>query len=98
MFVWFVPVRKLKPVIANVPSTPGAFMAMSDTRFDHRFGAIDRGGIRQHDGDDEIALVLLRNESGRHGLEAEIRQVKQADSRRPSTSAESRTTRFNTAT
>ena len=33
MFVWFVPVRKSKPVIAKVPSTPGDFKAMSETRF-----------------------------------------------------------------
>ena len=64
---------------ANVPSTPGVFMRDVGQPIQHRVGAIDRGRIRQLHGDDEIALVLLRNEAGRHRLEAEIRQDEQAD-------------------
>ena len=32
VFVWLVPVRRLKPVMANVPSTPAVFRPISDIR------------------------------------------------------------------
>ncbi len=31
-FVWFVPVKRLNPVMAKVPSTPGVARPIADTR------------------------------------------------------------------
>ncbi|MNE96986.1 hypothetical protein D3C80_1952710 [compost metagenome] len=42
--------------------------------FDHRFGAVQRGSIRQLGNADQVIFVLHRYEARRHGLEAEIRQ------------------------
>ena len=66
------------PAMATVCLTPGVFRAISSICCDHVLRARHRGGVGQLHVDQQIALVLLRDEAGRRVREAPLGQDQQA--------------------
>ena len=66
------------PEMATVCLTPGVSRAIVSIRRDHVLRARHRGGVGQLHVDQQVALVLLRNEAGRRVREAPPGQDQQA--------------------
>ena len=82
------------PETPTVCSTPGMRWARDSMRAITRLGALDRGGIGELDVEEQVPLVLLRDEPGGGAIEDEVRQTEQARRKRASTIALSRSTRL----
>ena len=54
-------------------ATPGVSRAISSTRAHDLVGALEAGAVGELGVDDQVALVLLGDEAGRHAREAEVR-------------------------
>ena len=85
-------VRKLRPLMKPAISTPGVACRMSRTCLRDRVGALERGAVRQLDDDEEIALILDRQEGRRNRARQRRRRRRPAGrTRRPAPSRSGRT-------
>ena len=69
------------PTVCDARDAGGVGFVAAGDLFDlghDPFGALHRGGIGQLHVEDQIALVLLRNEAGRRAVELPVRQHQQA--------------------
>ena len=67
-----------KPAIPTALPTPGTWSTSSVGLQDHGIGALQGGAVRQLHIDDQIALILCRDEARWHGGEPQIGQADQA--------------------
>ena len=80
-------VRKLRPLMKPAIWTPGVACKMSRTFCRHGVGALERRPVRQLHDDEEIALVLDRQEGGRdRSVTAHRRRRRREKRRRPAPS------------